>query len=120
MSGAGRDPRNEREPDTGAIVAVSLLPEDDEADTGNEPPQIGRVAILGDGTLELSEAEPAHEALLREALARVNAKAEIALRSSEPVEGEDSVGAFAVARGEPGFEAAMRAFLERYYALRLG
>ena len=120
MSGAPRGGGDEREDEAGGIVPVYLVPEDDAADATAEPPEIGRVAILGDFTLEVSEAAPAHEAQLREALSRVNAKAEIVLRSAAPVAGEDSVGAFAVTRGAPGFEAAARAFLERYYALRLG
>ena len=112
------DPASPEAPEDGpaSVVPVLLLPEDDDA----EPVPVGTVLFGPGGELLLEDADPAHEALLREALARVNGKAAIALRSTAPMEAEDAVGAVEFTRGSPGFDDAVRGFLERFYGLRLG
>ena len=100
------------------ILPVFLVPDDDDDDADLE--RVGTVLFSPGGELELEHAEPAHEAILQDALARVNAKGEIVLRSTTPMAAEDAVGAVAFARGSPGFPEAVRSYLERFYGLRLG
>ena len=112
------------EPVTGPIASFLVAEQagdgdDPDEEDADEPVPIGAVELYADGRVVVTEGDPARLGLLSEAVARLNAKQSIVLKSSTPQEMPGVVGAVSVERGEPGFVDAARTWLETYYGLVL-